>query len=104
MSTLWSSADPVSGKTYKDFVAFNVVGKIAAADATATRFSPTSSESDDLRRHRPARTRRRKSAGALMFRLAESVNAILVHDSVRQAVLAAGIDTLTLSEPEDWAG
>jgi Immunity protein family (Imm11) len=96
--------DPVSGKTHKDFVAFNVVGKIAAADTAATRFSPTSSDrmiSADIDSLALDDT---KARGALMFRLAESVNAIIVHDSVRQAVLAAGIDTLTFLEPEDWAG
>lgn len=96
--------DPVSGKVHTDFVAFNVVGKIAAADAAKTQFAPgtrqrmISADIDSLA------VDAKKTRGALLFRLAESVNAIIVHDSVRQAVLAAGIDTLTFLEPEDWAG
>lgn len=96
--------DPVSGKTHTDFVAFNVIGKIAAADATQTRFTPgvkermVSADIDSLALDQAT------MRGALMFRLAESVNAIIVHDSVRQAILDAGIDTLTFLEPEEWAG
>jgi hypothetical protein len=71
--------DPVSGTVHTDFVAFNLVGKLAAADENKTR-------------------------GALMFRLADSVNAILVQSSVRNAIEAAGINTLTFLEPEDWSG
>lgn len=44
-----------------------------------------------------------KADGALMFRLAESVNTILLHESVCDAIEAAGIDTLTFYEPESWA-
>jgi hypothetical protein len=44
-----------------------------------------------------------KARGALMFRSAESVNVIIVHPSIRDAVEAAGINTLTFLEPEDWS-
>lgn len=47
----------------------------------------------------PAKTR-----GTLMFRLAEAVNAIVIHEKVKAAVQAAGIDTLTFMPPEDWVG
>lgn len=69
--------DPVGGKVYKDFVAFNIVGLVPAAKITPRD---------------------------LLFRLAESVNAILIHDSVCTAIEDAGIDTLAFYEPEDWAG
>ena len=96
--------DPVAGKTYNDFVAFNVIGTIAAVDAGATQFAPDSQErmiSADIDSLGLDTSRIRS---ALMFRLAEAVNAIVVHERVRDAVLAAGIDTLTFLEPEEWAG
>jgi hypothetical protein len=68
--------DPVSGEVYDDFVAFNLVGVVSAADRE----------------------------GIKMFRLAESRNAILIHGAVCDAIEDAGIDTLTFYEPEDWAG
>ncbi len=94
--------DPEDGKIYYDFVAFNLVGKIAAADAANTQFTIDNKMSyadiDSLV------VDTSKANGALMFRLAESVNAILIHDSVKNAIETAGINTLTFTEPEDWAG
>lgn len=96
--------DPENGQVHEDFVAFNVVGKIAAADAAKTQFAPEVAERMVAAGIDSLALDEKKTRGALMFRLAEAVNAILVHDSVRQAVLAAGIDTLTFLEPEEWAG
>jgi len=45
-----------------------------------------------------------KTRGALMFRLAEAVNGIVVHKSVKNAIEAAGVDTLTFIPPEEWVG
>jgi hypothetical protein len=38
----------------------------------------------------------------LAFRLGQNVNAIVVHDFVRDALLARGIDTLSFIDPSDW--
>lgn len=38
----------------------------------------------------------------LAFRLGQNVNALLVHDRVRKALLALGIDTLSFIDPDDW--
>jgi predicted HicB family RNase H-like nuclease len=96
--------DPQNGAVHKDFVAFNIVGKIAAADLAGTQFAPSASERMISADIDSLAIDPKKTRGALMFRLAESVNAIIVHDSVRKAVLAAGIDTLTFLEPQEWAG
>ncbi|MCC6337682.1 MAG: hypothetical protein IT380_27280, partial [Myxococcales bacterium] len=45
-----------------------------------------------------------RARGALMFRLAESLNAILIHDDVCEAILDAGIETLSFFETDAWAG
>ncbi|RKG93161.1 imm11 family protein [Corallococcus terminator] len=96
--------DPEAGTVYQDFVAFNLIGRVAAADAGSTRFAPgtkerTVSADIDSLAIDPAR-----ALGARMFRLAESVNAILVHAAVKEAIESAGISTLTFLAPEDWAG
>jgi hypothetical protein len=96
--------DPHTNTTDTNYVAFNIVGKIAAADLTRSVVAPSSQETmiamdldslaiDDL-----------AARGSLLFRLAESVNAIIVHESVKKHLEANGIDTLTFIEPEDWAG
>lgn len=96
--------DPVSKKVHKDFVAFNLVGKLAAADRGETKFSEDVKERMVAADIEKLVLDEKKTRGALMFRLAESINVILVHDAVRRAVLAAGIDTLTFLEPDEWAG
>ena len=45
-----------------------------------------------------------KTGGALMFRLAECVTCIIVHESVRNIVEAEGIDTLDFLDPKNWIG
>ncbi|WP_147441763.1 imm11 family protein [Corallococcus exercitus] len=96
--------DPEDGTVYRDFVAFNLVGKVAAADAARTRFAPGVKERMGSADIDSLAVDLDMARGALMFRLAESVNAIVVHARVKDAIEAAGISTLTFLEPEDWAG
>ena len=92
-----------SNKVFEDYVAFNIVGTIAAADLKQSDFSapdgPMVSVDFDSLTIDESRTR-----GGLMFRLAESLNGIVVHESVKKAIEAAGIDTLTFLDPQEWAG
>lgn len=94
--------DPKTGTVYPDYVAFNLIGLVSAADLGASEFQsfggPSGFDFQSVAID-PAKTR-----GALMFRLAEATNGIVVHSSVRAAVEAAGIDTLTFIPPGDWAG
>jgi hypothetical protein len=96
--------DEAASVTHTSHVAYNLIGVVAAADLKQTRFASPGvvrlidSDIDGLAID-PGKTR-----GALIFRLAEAVNGIVVHDSVRRVVLAAGITTLTFLDPGDWAG
>jgi len=90
--------DPAADKTYGGYVAFNLVGKIKAADLGKSAFDPSLPWFDSLELD-PQATR-----GMLLFRLAESSNAILIHAKVKAAVEAAGITTLTYIPPAQWAG
>jgi len=96
--------DQKSGKVIKDFVAFNVVGKIAAADLAKTDFHPDSAERMVSADIDSLTVDEAKAGGALLFRLAESVNALVVHDRVRDYVEKAGIDGVAFVEPTQWAG
>lgn len=95
--------DPRSGQEYTNYVAFNLIGAVAAADLRESKHSapdgPMISVDFDSLVIDENRTR-----GALMFRLAEAVNGIVVHESVKQGIEASGIDTLTFIPPEKWAG
>ena len=45
-----------------------------------------------------------KAKDLLLFRLAENVTAVLVHEQVKSAVEASGITNLTWFKSESWAG
>ena len=99
-----SEIDDASSSTiHKNYFAFNIIGAIAAADLEKSKFSspdgPMISVDFDSLSINPTKTR-----NALIFRLAESVNGIVIHESVKNAIEAAGIDTLTFIPPEEWVG
>lgn len=87
-----------SGKQYNNYVAVNIVGVVAAADLAKSKLDQSIPWFDKLEID-PTATR-----GALLFRLKESTNAIIAHESVKKAIEKAGIDTLIFIEPSDWAG
>jgi hypothetical protein len=91
-------SDPAANKTWDNYVAFNIVGKIKAADLKKSSQDPMIPWFDSVAIDVPA------TREALLFRLAESVNAIVVHEKVKQHLEANGIDTLTFIPPEQWAG
>lgn len=95
--------DPKSGRVFDHYVAFNLIGLVAAADLGQSVFRApdgplVSVDFDSLV------IDANKTRGALMFRLAEAVNGIVVHESIRQAVEATDIDTLRFTDPKDWVG
>lgn len=96
--------EPKTGKVHSDYVAVNIIGKVSAADLKKSKVAATnrdqmvSMDLDSVSIDADA------PRDALLFRLAESVNAIVVHEKVKERLEAAGIDTLTFVEPEDWAG
>jgi hypothetical protein len=95
--------EPVSQKQYTDYWAFNIVKKVACADlerSTVVGGDPQRGDADfgalfidDTR-----------TGGALLFRLAENVSAIVVHESVRAAIEARGIPGLVFYGPGMWSG
>lgn len=85
-----SIADPDDGKVYTNFKAVNIVGVVSAADMKKSEYELRNGlpsmdvafdelvlKEDDVR-------------GRLMFRLAENLTAVLVHESVRGCLLDKG--------------
>jgi len=96
--------DPRTGTVHKNYKAFNVVGVVAAADmdrsvmmgTTASRMIDADFESlaiDDA-----------KAAPFKLFRLAESVSAIIVSGEVRAEIERRAIPGMEFYEPENWSG
>lgn len=95
--------DPDDGRRHTSYKAVNIVGAIAAADmgasdATVHPGGPVIDvDFDQLVLDES------KAGGALMFRLAESTNAILVHEKVRDHLLAKGFTSLEFLDPGEVA-
>jgi hypothetical protein len=92
-----------SSEGNRDYVAFNVIGVIRAADMSKSRHDPS------LEPHLIAvgfdgvTIDESKTGGALLFRLAENVTAIVVHDRVKRHLEGLGLG-VTFVPPEKWVG
>jgi hypothetical protein len=95
--------DSKSGVTYKDYLAFNIIGVIAAADLSKSEYHAWD-ESKVALDFNSLVIDEIKTRNALIFRLAEATNGIVIHESVKKAIEAAGINTLTFISPEEWVG
>ncbi len=96
--------DPSTGKNHENYKAFNVVGVVAAADMGQSDLMGTSDSTlVDVDFDRLVLDES-KPQGLLLFRLAEAVNAIVVHASVRQKIEESGIDGIVFYGPGEWAG
>lgn len=96
--------DSRSEASIEGYVAFNLIGVIAAADLTKTHFAADSPErmiSADIDHLELDAAR---IGGARMFRLAESVGAIIVDQQIKDGLEADGFDSLTFMQPEQWVG
>lgn len=93
-----------SGARHENYKAINILGLVAAADLsrskcvshTSTGLIDTDFDSlviDESKAH-----------GFLMFRLAEAVNGIVIHDRVKVALERGGIRHLDFVKPEKWVG
>jgi len=95
--------DPDDGKRHTTHKAVNIIGALSVADmgkseATVHPGGPVIDvDFDNLV------VDEKKARGALMFRLAESVNAILVHERLRDHLIASGFTDLEFLEPSDVA-
>lgn len=96
--------NPADGTRYTNYKAFNVVGLVAAADMQASELMGTSdSTMGDVDFNRLVLDES-KIGDVLMFRLAECVSAIVVHEKVKAAIEASGIPGFVFYGPGDWSG
>ncbi len=96
--------DPDNGQVHVNYNAVNVVGLVAAADLKKSGVSVhsdgppvTDADFDGLA------IDKHKAHGLLLFRLAESTNAIIVHETLRDALLKKGFTDLAFYETEKAA-
>jgi hypothetical protein len=86
------------------YLAVNIVGRVAAADLTKSEMNPESPDRIISTDFNSLSIDEAKARNLLMFRLAENISAVLVHERVREQVERRGIDLLTWYDPAGWAG
>lgn len=91
----------VTGQVY-DYQAYKVVGLVAAADLSASESTVHDNKPVADVSFEKLVVDESKPHSLLIFRLAEDISALLVHDKVRKHVLSRGIDTLKFIKPEDY--
>jgi hypothetical protein len=84
-----------NGTVDNRFVAFNIIG-LVKADTVITSSSDTELIDGFLLNNSPKQK-------LDLFRLENAVNTIVVHESVKLALEAAGINTLSFYETADWS-
>lgn len=95
--------DEVSHREHTNYKLVNIVGVIAAADLAQSAHTAHGVPLYDVDFDSLV-IDENKTRGALMFRLAENVSGIVVHESVKDAVLKAGIEHLDFVPPRQWIG
>ena len=96
--------DPTTGTEHKNYKAFNVVGVVAAADMAKSQRMPTTDSTMIDVDFASLAIDEVKAAPYRLFRLAESVNAIIVNDVVKAEVKSRAIPGMKFYKPENWSG
>lgn len=96
--------DPIRGIEYKDFKAFNIVGVVSAADMDASTMMGTSDSTLIDADFDRLVIDESKCNGLLLFRLAENIGAIVVHERVKEEVEKRGIKGIFFYASGEWAG
>jgi hypothetical protein len=97
-------SDPTTGQVYTNYKAVNIIGAVAGADLSKSVFqAPSGSPIIDTDFDSLA-LNEQKVRGLLMFRLAEAVNGIVVHERVKTRLEQSGIPYLDFTEPASWIG
>ena len=86
------------------YLAVNLVGVLAAADLTKSKTNPEVADKMISMDFFSLAIDPSKARNVLMFRLAENVSAVIVHERVKLAIEAQGISTLSWFRPEEWSG
>lgn len=96
--------NPASGKTFKNYKAVNIIGLVAAADLPSSTYEAASGSPVIDVDFESLVIDENKAHGLPMFRLAECVTAIIIHERVRKKLEEANIRHLDFIKPEEWFG
>lgn len=95
--------NPLTKTVFTSYKAVNIIGVVAAADLAKSEFTAHGTPLVDVDFDSLAIDADR-ATDLLMFRLAESVSGIVVHESVKAHIEQRGIKYLDWIEPGSWIG
>lgn len=96
--------DQKAGRDYPNYKAYNIVGLVSCADMAASTMMGTSSSTMGDADFEGLVLDESRTRGALLFRLAENVSAIVVHERIKAAVENSGIKGFLFCGPGEWSG
>lgn len=94
--------DEETNTLHESHVAVNIIGTVSAADVAQSELDPRVPERELTAAFDKLVIDEAKARGQLLFRLAERVGAIVVHERVKDTVDEAKFQTIGFMEPEDW--
>lgn len=102
----WFPSKVINSKTGEqyDYFVFKLIGLVAAADMDNSDWVSYDGKPiiDTGFKSLVLYEVRANASGLLMFRLEENINALMVHEKVREHILGSGFDTLRFIKPEGW--
>ena len=96
--------DPETGKAHRNYKAFNIVGKIAAADMEKSKRMGVSDRKMISADFDSLDIDESRAVGGRIFRLAENVTAIVVDEQVKREVESRGIEGIFFYPSGEWSG
>ncbi|MDL1888838.1 hypothetical protein FBQ96_04515 [Nitrospirales bacterium NOB] len=96
--------DPSTGKEYRNYKAYNIVGLVACADMQASELMGTSDSTMGDADFHSLVIDETKTEGLLLFRLAENVSAIIVYEKIKQSIENSNIPGFVFYGAGEWSG
>jgi hypothetical protein len=95
--------DREGGREYRDYKVVNIVGAVSCADLGASKHVAHGEPIVDVDFDSLV-IDEDKAGNLLMFRLAECITGIVIHEKVKLALETAGIPDLYYLPPDQWVG
>ncbi len=86
-----------------DYYVFNLIGQVRAADLQSSAFDEAQPDRNLSMAFDALTVDPRATRGRLMFRLAENVSTVVVHENIKRAIEAAHIPLIKVLKTEDVA-
>lgn len=96
--------DTVKKTEYNNYKVINIIGLVAAANLEKSDYNTHGESALIDTDFNSLSIDESKTKGERLFRLAESVNGIVIHKDIKNALEECGIENLDFVLPEDWIG